>query len=192
MKIAVFHNLPSGGAKRALYGYVEYLTKNNHQVDVFVPSTANEKFLPLDQVASNVHVFPVSRTLGNSIYSSIKYIPPQIKKISLRDLEKTEQNIAEVINNGNYDIVFSEQDQFTMAPFLLKYLKKPHVYYCQQPLRNDAVSEVIFPRKKNNLLGSLKSLGSNIVVKRGLNIDKTNSIIRNIHYPTHTFQGRAY
>ena len=175
MKIAVFHNLPSGGAKRALYGYVEYLTKNNHQVDVFVPSTANEDFLPLDQVASNVHVFPVSTTLGNSIYSTIKYIPPQIKKVSLRDLEKTEQNIAQVINKGNYDIVFSEQDQFTMAPFLLKYLKKPHVYYCQQPLRNDAVSEVIFPRKKNNIFGSLKSLGSNIVVKRGLNIDKTNS-----------------
>jgi len=175
MKIAVFHNLPSGGAKRALYGYVEYLTKNNHQVDVFVPSTANEEFLPLDQVASNVHVFPVSTTLGNSIYSSIKYIPPQIKKVSLRDLEKTEQNIAGVINNGNYDIIFSEQDQFTMAPFLLKYLKKPHVYYCQQPLRNDAISEIIFPRKKKNLLGSLKSLGSNIVVKRGLNIDKTNS-----------------
>jgi glycosyltransferase involved in cell wall biosynthesis len=175
MKIAVFHNLPSGGAKRALYGYVEYLTKNNHQVDVFVPSTANEDFLPLDQVASNVHVFPVSSTLGNSIYSTIKYIPPQIKKVSLRDLEKTEQNIAQVINKGNYDIVFSEQDQFTMAPFLLKYLKKPHVYYCQQPLRNDAVSEVIFPRKKNNIFGSLKSLGSNIVIKRGLNIDKTNS-----------------
>ena len=43
MKIAVFHNLPSGGAKRALYGYVEYLMKMNHQVDVFVPSTANEE-----------------------------------------------------------------------------------------------------------------------------------------------------
>ncbi len=175
MKIAVFHNLPSGGAKRALYGYVEYLTKNNHQVDVFVPSTANENFLPLNKIVSNVHVFPVPTTLVNSIYSAIKYIPPQIKKVSLRDLEKTEQNIAEVINKGSYDIVFSEQDQFTMAPFLLKYLKKPHVYYCQQPLRNDAVSEVIFPRKKKNLLGSLMSLGSNIVVKRGLNIDKTNS-----------------
>ena len=132
-------------------------------------------FLPLNKIVSNVHVFPVSKTLGNSIYSAIKYIPPQIKKVSLRDLEKTEQNIAEVINKGSYDIVFSEQDQFTMAPFLLKYLKKPHVYYCQQPLRNDAVSEVIFPRKKKNIVGSLMSLGSNIVVKRGLNIDKTNS-----------------
>ena len=27
MKIAVFHNLPSGGAKRALYGNVDFLAK---------------------------------------------------------------------------------------------------------------------------------------------------------------------
>jgi glycosyltransferase involved in cell wall biosynthesis len=175
LNIAVFHNLPSGGAKRALYGYVDYLTKNNHQVDVFVPSSANEEFLPLKDVVRNVYTFPVSNTFGNSIYSSIKYIPPQVKKISLRDLEKTEQNIAEVINNGNYDVVFSEQDQYTMAPFLLKYLKKPHVYYCQQPLRNDAISEVIFPRKKNNIIGALRRVGSKIVVKRGLDIDKSNS-----------------
>lgn len=175
MKIAVFHNLPSGGAKRALYGYIEYLTKNNHQIDVFIPSTANEDFLPLEKVVNNLFVFPVKTTLVNSIYSTIKYIPPQIKNISLKDLEQTEQIIAEVINKGNYDIVLCEQDQFTMAPFLLKYLKKSHVYYCQQPLRNDAISEVIFPRKKNNILGVLKNLGSNTVIKRGLNIDKTNS-----------------
>jgi glycosyltransferase involved in cell wall biosynthesis len=175
MKIAVFHNLPSGGAKRALYGYVEYLTRKNHIVDVFVPSTANENFLPLKDVANNLYTFTVPSTLGNSIYSTIKYIPPQVKKVSLRDLEITEQNIAGILNRSDYDIVFSEQDQYTMAPFLLKYLKKPHVYYCQQPLRNDAVSEVIFPRKKNNIIGSLLGLGSKLVVKRGLDIDKTNS-----------------
>ncbi len=175
LKIAVFHNLPSGGAKRALYGYVEYLTRKGNTVDVFVPSTANENFLPLDSVATHVYTFPVPKTIGGSIYSSFKYIPPVIKQVSLRNLEKTEQEIAKKINNSNYDVVFSEQDQYTMAPFLLKYLKKPLVYYCQQPLRNDAVSEVIFPRKKKNLLGSLKGLGSNIVVRRGLNIDKTNS-----------------
>ena len=122
LKIAVFHNLPSGGAKRALYGYMEYLTKTGHQVEVFVPETANEEFLPLNSVASDVHVFPVPKTLGGSIYSAIKYIPPMVKQVSLRDLEKTEQIMAEVINNGDYDVVFSEQDQYTMAPFLLKYL----------------------------------------------------------------------
>jgi glycosyltransferase involved in cell wall biosynthesis len=175
LKIAVFHNLPSGGAKRALYGYVEYLTRTGNQVEVFVPSTANENFLPLKDVASDVHVFPVEKTIGGSVYSSIKYIPPVVKHVSLRDLEKTEQKMAEKINKGSFDVVFSEQDQYTMAPFLLKYLKKPLVYYCQQPLRNDAVSEVIFPKRKNNLIGSIMGLGSKLVVKRGLEMDKTNS-----------------
>ena len=179
LKIAVFHNLPTGGAKRALYGYVEYLTRTGNTVDVFVPSTANENFLPLNDVASQVYVFPVPKTIGGSIYSYIKYIPPMVKQVSLRDLEKTEQIIADKINKGNYDVVFSEQDQYTMAPFLLKYLKKPLVYYCQQPLRNDAISEVIFPRKKKNLLGSLMGIGSRIVVKRGLEMDKTNSSYSN-------------
>lgn len=179
LKIAVFHNLPTGGAKRALYGYVEYLTRTGNTVDVFVPSTANENFLPLNDVASQVYVFPVPKTIGGSIYSYIKYIPPMVKQVSLRDLEITEQKMAEKINNGKYDVVFSEQDQYTMAPFLLKYLKKPLVYYCQQPLRNDAISEVIFPRKKKNLLGSLMGIGSRIVVKRGLEMDKTNSSYSN-------------
>ena len=148
LKIAVFHNLPSGGAKRALYGYVEYLTKTGNQVEVFVPSTANEDFLPLRDVASHVHVFPVPKTMGGSIYSTILYIPPAVKQVSLRDLEKTEQTMAEVINKGDYDVVFCEQDQYTMAPFILKYLKKPFVYYCQQPLRNDAVSRSHFSKEK--------------------------------------------
>jgi hypothetical protein len=49
MKIAVFHNLPSGGAKRALHGNIKYLVKE-HEVDVFVPSTANEDYLPLENI----------------------------------------------------------------------------------------------------------------------------------------------
>ena len=117
MKIAVFHNLPSGGAKRALHGYVDYLNQHNHTVDVFVPSTANEKFLPLEDVANSVSIFPVEKTTKGSIYSTIKYVSPIIKTISLRDLEITQKRIAETINSKEYDIVFSEQDQYTMTPF---------------------------------------------------------------------------
>jgi glycosyltransferase involved in cell wall biosynthesis len=31
--------------------------------------------------------------------------------------------------------VLAEQDQFVMSPFVLKFLKRPTVYYCQQPFR---------------------------------------------------------
>jgi len=92
-----------------------------------MPSTANENFLPLKDVASHVHVFPVEKTIGGSIYSSIKYIPPAIKHVSLRDLEKTEQKMAEKINKGSFDVVFSEQDQYTMAPFYSNILKTPYI-----------------------------------------------------------------
>ncbi|MEN6592269.1 MAG: glycosyltransferase family 1 protein, partial [Methanobacterium sp.] len=125
MKIAVFHNLPSGGAKRALHGYLDYLNQHNHTVDVFVPSTANEEFLPLKDVANSLTVFPVGKTWKGSLYSTFKYVPPLIKTISLRDLEITQKEIAQTINSRDYDVVFSEQDQYTMTPFFLKYIKHP-------------------------------------------------------------------
>lgn len=131
MKIAVFHNLHSGGAKRALYGYIKYFTQSGYTVDVFVPSTANEDFLSLQDIAHQVKVFPVKDTLTGKIYSFFKYY--HSTKISLRDLELAHQTMAQEINNADYDVVLCEQDIYILAPFLLKHLKKPHIYYCQQP-----------------------------------------------------------
>ena len=59
MKVAIFHNLSSGGAKRALYTFSKFLTKSGHTVEVFVPSTANESYLPLEEVVREVTVFNV-------------------------------------------------------------------------------------------------------------------------------------
>ena len=47
MKIAVWHNLPSGGAKRALYDQVRGLVARGHTVEAWSPPTADSQFLPL-------------------------------------------------------------------------------------------------------------------------------------------------
>ena len=133
MKIAVFHNLPSGGAKRALHGFVRYLVASGHAVDVFIPSTADESFLPLRGLANNVEIFPVRNTLKGLVLSTLRYLPPV--RCSRADLEWTERDIARKINGGGYGVVLVEQDQFTMSPFILKYLKGPAIYFCQQPSR---------------------------------------------------------
>lgn len=135
MKLAVFHNLGSGGAKRALYGLVKYLAGSGHVVEVFVPTTANEDFLPLREVVHGVRVFPVRTTLGGIISSSAKYLPPVSGSCSLTDLERSHKTIARVINEGDYAAVFVEQDRFTVSPFILRFLTKPSVLYCQQPSR---------------------------------------------------------
>ncbi len=140
MKIAVFHNLPSGGAKRSLYNFVKYLMKLGHIVDVFVPSTADEHFLPLKEVSNKFQVFQVKRTITGLIKSTIRY-GPSLRHLA--DLERTQRHIANVINRTDYDVVYIEQDRYVMSPFLLKYIKKPSIYYCPQPLRT---SEVILQR----------------------------------------------
>jgi len=132
MKVAIFHNLPSGGAKRALYNFSKFLTKSDHTVEVFVPSTANESYLPLKDVVSAVSVFDVKRTISGLISSELRNYPLSMSA----DLERVERNIAETINGQDFDVVLCEQDIYTISPYFLKYSKKPTIYYCQQPARN--------------------------------------------------------
>lgn len=160
LKIAVFHNLPSGGAKRALYGYVNYLTNAGHIVDVFIPSTANEDYLPLKDVASSLKVFPINKTFFGSVLSNFRYFlsvksPPN-------NMEKVQRDIAEVINSSDYDVVFSEQDMYTLSPFFLKYVKKPLVYYCQQPSR---YHDIILQKVAKKTTSYKRSLLNDIIDK---------------------------
>ena len=141
MRIAVFHNLPSGGAKRALYSFVKCLKNVGNQVDIHVPSTADENYLPLKGIVDGFHVYPVRRTMMGVISSSSQYFLPHYAS-TLADHKRAQERIAKEINGGPYDVVLSEQDQYTVTPFLLRYLSKPTVYFCQQPCRmQEAVLE---------------------------------------------------
>lgn len=151
LKIAVFHNLPSGGAKRSLYTYIDYLTKHGHIVDVFIPETANEEYLPLEPIANNVIKYDVKPSFfREKIYSIFSYVPAIIKKVSLNNVFNTEKKIAVDLNSSDYDIIYCEQDQFTMTPIIFKYLTKPNLYYCQQPIRTDKILKIVNNQKKKS------------------------------------------
>jgi glycosyltransferase involved in cell wall biosynthesis len=175
MKIAVFHNLPSGGAKRALYGFVKYLVKSGHAVDILVPSTANESFLPLRDFVGKFEVFPVRRTFAGLIGSALFYFPSS--RYFLADIDKTESVIASAINERDYDVVLSEQDEYVMSPFLLKYIEKPGVYYCQQPQRiQEAIFQRISDRNQSvDLPAKVRRKLSKWFAGRRLRIDKQNA-----------------
>ena len=148
LKIAVFHNLPSGGAKRSLYTYIQYLTQQGHIVDVFIPETANEEYLPLESVANSVVKYDVKPSFfREKIYSIFSYVPAIIKRVSVNNVMETEKKIAEDLNDSGYDIVYCEQDQFTMTPVIFKYLTKPSIYYCAQPIRNEQILKKVNNQK---------------------------------------------
>lgn len=173
MKIAVFHNLPSGGAKRALYNNLDYLAKN-HEVDVFVPSTANEDYLSLEDVSNCKKTFKVDNSILGFLFSSVKYFPD---RIALTELEKTHKKIAETINREDYDVVLCEQDRYTMAPFFLKYIKKPHVYYCQQSIiSREVISRNLFKEAGLGARNDLRSFRLKVYGSRMIKMDKKISL----------------
>lgn len=198
MRIAVFHNLPSGGAKRALYGFVKYLKSAGDQVDVHVPSTANENYLPLKGIVDGFHIYPVRWTMMGVISSSFQYFLPTYASSLLVDSKRVQEQIANEINGGPYDVVLSEQDQNTATPFLLRYIKKPLVYFCQQPCRlEEAVLENLARSKHSvDTLPTYNRLWRAHIRSRLPKIDKENAsyaryILANSYFSRETIL-RAY
>jgi glycosyltransferase involved in cell wall biosynthesis len=132
MKIAIFHNLSSGGGKRALFEMVRRLS-GRHAIDVFTPSSADHNFCDLRPLVRQYRVFDF-KTLG-LFKTPFGRLNNGIRTLDIFRLRVVQRAIADVINKDLYDVVFAHTDQYTNSPIILKFLRIPSVYYCQDPLR---------------------------------------------------------
>ena len=137
MRVAVYHDLPSGGAKRVLREQVVGLRALGHVVDAFIPSTADESFLPLAPVLDGLRIFPAPAQPSREAALSGRARPALYLQWLrfLAALPLRERRIARAIDAGGYDVVLAHPSQFTQAPPLLDMLRTPSVYYCHEPLR---------------------------------------------------------
>jgi glycosyltransferase involved in cell wall biosynthesis len=138
VRIAVFHHLRAGGAKRALYELVRALKARGHQLDAFTLDTADEDFLPIAPLVDHLHVEPL--VLPQPIQTrllpfALQYLNLAQRLRQLSALEAAEARIAERINAGGYDVAFVHPDFMVQSPYVLRHLSVPSVYYCQEPLR---------------------------------------------------------
>ncbi len=167
MKIAAFHNLPSGGAKRAFYEFSKELTKRGHTVDAFIPETANEQFLPLDEVVSEKTIYPVKKFVP---FRNVKGFARLYSYSTLLSQYMCQKKIANDINKKRYDIAFIHPSvEPHIAPFILKCLEIPSVYYLQEPLRWFFEHAVL---EKKEELSFLKFCSGNIKLHIWRNIRK--------------------
>jgi glycosyltransferase involved in cell wall biosynthesis len=130
MRIALFHNAPSGGAKRAIYEWTRRLAKN-HAIDVYTLSTADHEFCDIRPYVAG---YNISEFESNRLYESPFGRLNQLQR--RRDLEKlTElsERIAKTIEIGRYDVFFAHTCQFTVIPTVLQFLETPSVYYLHEP-----------------------------------------------------------
>src|SRR5437867_2409186 len=104
MRIAIFHNLPSGGAKRALYEWTRRLARQ-HTIDIFTLSTADHEFCDLRQFVDNYCILEfATRRLFGSPMGRLNQIQ---RWKDLRTLEQLGSQLAKEINHGGYDLLFA-------------------------------------------------------------------------------------
>lgn len=137
LKIAVFHNLPSGGAKRAVYGFVKELSKQ-HYIDEYTLDTSSKTFLPLKPYVKHSYVYKVKKLPSGKMHPYVLDCCFRLVKkwYMLRSLSIVSKKIAYDINKNGYDVVYVDLCVFTHAPCILRYIKIPKVYFCQNPDRS--------------------------------------------------------
>jgi len=169
MKIAIVHNLPPGGQKRALSEQVKRLSKR-HKLDLFTLSSTDESFCSL---------LPYIQKHKTAFYNPPPHFPRSVISI-YKDLPKSYRKLSEMINAGNYDLVYVNPCYLTQAPYVLRYLKIPSIYYCPEPKREfyEKVSHV------SNKLSYSLTLPFRLPIKT---IDRTNArhatkILTNSYY----------
>lgn len=133
MKIAIYHNLPSGGAKRTLYESMKRLSQR-HTLDVYTLDTSDQNFCNLKHLSNNefiLHFSPSKR-----FHSPFGRLNQFQRWQDLQRLDKLARQTAKTIDEGKYDLVFAQPCMWTQAPLVLRYLKTPAIYYCHEPPRH--------------------------------------------------------
>lgn len=132
MKIALYHNLPSGGGKRALYDITRHLD-DRHTLDVYTLSNAEHDFCDLRTYCRIHEIFPF--TPLPLVRPPLGRLNHGLRIIDLLRLYFSHRIVARRIDDRDYDVVFVHHCRYSQSPSLLQFLQTPSVYYCQEPPR---------------------------------------------------------
>jgi glycosyltransferase involved in cell wall biosynthesis len=147
MNIAIYHNLPSGGAKRALFEWTRRLTKN-HKIDIYTIDDSEHEFCDIRPFVRNHFEFGFK---PNRLFTSPFGRLNQLQRLrDLRQLSDLSKKIAESIDANKYDVVFVNTCKYSSIPVLLQYLITPSVYYLHEAFGPTYIRSVERPYQRIN------------------------------------------
>ena len=148
MKIAVWHNLPSGGGKRALYDHVKGLIARGHEIEVWCPPTADRSYLPLSSIVPE-HVVPLSG-FETGQHSGLLRQLYQVRWNTWSQLDSMERHCRECARQmraKDFDILFAASCILYYTPLIGRFVEIPRVLYLGEPNRPlyEAQPELLWP-----------------------------------------------
>lgn len=182
MRIAVYENLPPGGALRTSYEIGRELINRGHTIDLFRLSTyADKGSLDLAPVAHHTEVIPY-KPLRGAIDHRLRegHLAPRSYTL-FRPLERVHKQLAERVRAGGYDVVLLHPDAMTGAPHVLRWLDGiPSAYYCQEPPRFAQERGVLEQHRRKlasspGIVGPLRVVEDTFVLGRLAQADRQNA-----------------
>lgn len=135
LKIAVWHNLPSGGGKRALYYHVRGLTERGHKLACWSLDTADHSYLPLSEFAPErvVAVEGDGRPRRKLIERWSRHYNEAVER--MRRFDRACERSAREIEAGDFDLLFANSALPYNMPYIMRHLRMKKVLYLQEPCR---------------------------------------------------------
>ena len=176
MRIAVWHNLPSGGGKRALYDQVSGLVARGHQVESWCPSTADQEFLSIGDLVPE-HIVPLDslQSGGWSKFAANLSARGTAIPAELAALDRHSRHCAREIDRGRFDVVLAGSSLPYAVTGLARYVQGPTVLYLQEPCRPlyEALPRLPWPalaKPERFQLSALRERVGNAIWVHGLRI----------------------
>lgn len=133
MRIAVWHNLPSGGAKRALYDHLRGLQSRGHDIEAWCPPTADLTYLPLAEIMPE-HVVDLKPWEARDWRHPVEALRRQSWKL-VDSMEAHCRAVGREINAGGFDLLFAATCQHFAASPIARHVDLPSAIYQQEPYR---------------------------------------------------------
>jgi glycosyltransferase involved in cell wall biosynthesis len=132
MKIAVWHNLPSGGGKRALYDQIEGLVARGHHIKAWCPPTADQTYLPLGGIIPE-QVVPLGKPIRSNWEARLR-IPARMER-RIAAMDEHCQRCAAVIESEDFEILLAAPCLLFRVTAIGRFVKLPKILYLQEPFR---------------------------------------------------------
>ena len=153
MKIAVWHNLHSGGGSRALQYHIKGLVEKGHQIEIWADEPDARGFMHLP-TSVKLHKVPLEYDENQSSlkerFTSLFFE----KDSNIKAMEEHCQKCASEINKGGFDVLFANSCFYYGVPFISRFVNIPKVLYLGEPNRYlyEAMPEQIWeaPERTSN------------------------------------------
>jgi glycosyltransferase involved in cell wall biosynthesis len=132
VRIAVWHNLPSGGGKRALYDQVAGLLQLGHEVESWCPPSADQQFLPLSNLIKE-HVVKRQR-----VHPSRRQALSELARDTEAYVEAMDRHCelcATEIRRDRFDVLLGNACMDLRVTAIGRYVELASVLYLQEPYR---------------------------------------------------------